>query len=64
MIDTLSHTFCRRSPTYKHEPNWQTMSIPEEAADDEFLHGVVDVNCKHCGLSGAVRVNEQEINWE
>lgn len=54
---------CPKSPT-GHEPNWDSLTVPPEAITDEFLYGVVDVNCKFCGRSGSVRVNKDEINWE
>lgn len=59
------HTDCEKSPTGKHEPDWLSVAIPQEATSgDPFLQGVIDVNCKHCGLSGSGRVEPDDLNWE
>jgi hypothetical protein len=60
----MHHTDCSKSPIGKHEPDWATLIIPDEASTDEFLLGVVDVNCKHCGMSGSARVDPDTISWE
>ena len=52
---------CKKSPTGYHEPDWKSISV--EVDGDTY----VDVNCKHCGMSGCVG-NEKtllaDINWE
>lgn len=58
------HTQCSKSSSGKHEPDWLSMSIPTEAASDEFLQVFIDVNCKYCGLSGYARIDPDTINWE
>lgn len=48
---------CPNSQDGKHHADPLSGSFPQEADSDEFLHFVVDFNCKHCGLSGSVRVD-------
>lgn len=47
-----------------HEPDWDTIQIATVVSDEGLP--VVDVNCKHCGLSGSfiLEVHEDNINWE
>lgn len=52
---------CPTSPTGKHEADFNTVARADIAGDD---HWILDVNCKHCGRSGAFRVDPQtEIDW-
>lgn len=48
----------------KHEPDWFTVTHPEEARSDDYLQGVVDVICKKCGASGSLRITPDSIQWD
>ena len=39
---------CPKSPTKKHEPDWNSTSITCD------IDTYVDVNCLHCGRSGCI----------
>lgn len=40
---------CVKSPTLKHEPDWDTVEV---AVDGEAVY--LDVTCKYCGASGCI----------
>ena len=42
-----------------HEPDWETI----QRADCKPPDGIVDVWCKHCGVSGSTAILPAEINW-
>lgn len=44
--------------TCAHEPDWTTIQ-PADGAP-----GIVDVNCRLCGISGSTRVAKDDIDWE
>jgi|SRR5665213_953440 len=41
----------------KHEPDFTSIS------HDVNMSNVIDINCKHCGLSGSVSINSKDILW-
>ena len=41
-----------------HEPDWTTVQRADGAAP-----GIVDVWCKHCGVSGSTIIESTDINW-
>lgn len=47
-----------------HEADPSSISSPPEAGTDVSLEWIVDVNCKHCGRSGSVRIDVEEIQWD
>ena len=49
---------CHKAEDGKHEADPNSASIP---AGSEFL---VDYTCKHCGSSGSLAVNPDDIMWE
>ncbi len=54
-------TQCPDSPTRKHEVDFASLAPRNTNDTDDCL---VDINCKHCGRSGAFRVDSQtEIDW-
>jgi|TARA_Y100000310_G_scaffold262645_1_gene272381 hypothetical protein len=49
------------SPAGQHEPDWHSVSTHY---DGDTLY--IDVNCKHCGLSGCVGTDKtlaEDITW-
>lgn len=53
--------YCPDSTDGKHAPDFETLTKAEIAQPD---HWIMDVNCKHCGRSGAFRLDPQtEIDW-
>ena len=59
-------TACPDSPTHKHVPDFASLS-PRGLDVRTMDHCIVDIACKHCGRSGAFRVDAQtvkrEIDW-
>jgi len=54
-------TQCLESPTGKHQPDFKSISLADVVCDDGCI---LDVNCKHCGHSGAFRIDSAtEIDW-
>ena len=52
---------CNLSANGKHEPEFESIS-PANIAEPN--HWILDVNCRHCGRSGAFRVDlTTEIDW-
>ena len=52
---------CLKSESGKHEADFDTVARADIAMPD---HWILDVACKHCGRSGAFRVDPQtEIDW-
>jgi hypothetical protein len=43
--------------TCNHEPSWATVT------EADGVPGVFDVCCSKCGLSGAFRVTEEQVDW-
>jgi hypothetical protein len=62
--DPYTERWLKAATNCQHEADPLSLSFPEEARGDEFLHFVVDVTCKKCGLSGSVRIDPKEIQWE
>ena len=52
---------CRETEDGKHEPDPGSATVPQQSGETDFL---VDYNCKHCGISGSVRVDPATIQWE
>ncbi len=51
---------CEKSPSGLHEPDWDSLNVNR---DDNIY---IDVNCKHCGISGCVgtqKTLEENICW-
>jgi hypothetical protein len=51
--------YCPDSSTCKHEGEFGSIT----PADIDPEHWIVDINCKHCGRSGSVKIDPAEINW-
>jgi len=53
---------CASSPNWNHEPDWNSVHISHDGG------GVyIDVNCKHCGLSGCIGTEKtltEGISWD
>lgn len=48
---------CRKSESGKHEADPASLAVAQGAT------GIIDMNCLHCGRSGSVAVQLQEVNW-
>lgn len=55
---------CVHSPDGKHSPDLGSIRYSEAAVADMLKECIMDISCRHCGRSGAFRVDLQtEIDW-
>lgn len=52
---------CPKSKNGRHEPDHY--SVQRADHDPGEGHVLVDVNCKHCGRSGACLIAPEDVNW-
>ena len=53
---------CQKSKDGKHEPD--PASIAPAECNAETGQMLVDIWCKHCGISGSVGIEPGDIAWE
>jgi len=61
--DCATEEFCPRSPHFSHEPDPKSVKAADDAGNERGTDWIVDVNCKHCGRSGSVRFDPEEIEF-
>ncbi|MGO8750589.1 MAG: hypothetical protein ACLQNE_31965 [Thermoguttaceae bacterium] len=61
--DCGTAAFCPKSPDFQHHPNPASISAADSAGKERGTDWIVDVNCKHCGRSGSVRIDPDEIEF-
>jgi len=61
--DCDTEAFCPRSPDFRHEPDPASVKAADGAGKGRCTDWIVDVNCKHCGRSGSVRIDPKEIEF-
>lgn len=60
--DQDNPAWCPSSKDRRHKPDFATVGSAEVVQDPD--HWIFDVNCKHCGHSGAFRCDPTtEIDW-
>jgi hypothetical protein len=55
--------FCPKSPDYRHHADPAGIKPADGAGRNRGTDWIVDVNCKHCGRSGSVRIDPDEIEF-
>ena len=61
--DCDTETFCPQSKDYRHHPDPTSIKPADGAGKESGTDWIVDVNCKHCGRSGSVRIDPEEIEF-
>jgi hypothetical protein len=61
--DCATEAFCPKSPDFKHHPDPASIKPADGAGRNRGTDWIVDVNCKHCGRSGSVRIDPAEIEF-
>ena len=61
--DCDTEGFCPRSPDFRHHPDPASVKAADGAGRNRGTDWIVDVNCKHCGRSGSVRIDPDEIEF-
>jgi len=51
---------CQKTESGEHEPDPYSIT---RADVDEGEGCVVDICCKHCGMSGSYKIEDKDINW-
>ena len=54
---------CPDSPDHRHHPDLTSIHSADGAGRDRGTDWIVDVNCKHCGRLGSVRIDPDEIEF-
>ncbi len=61
--DCATETFCPQSKDFKHHPDPASVAPADEAGEGSGTDWIVDINCLHCGRSGSVRIDPDEIEF-
>ena len=61
--DCDTEAFCPKSPDYKHHPDPASIEAADGAGRNRGTDWLVDVNCKHCGRSGSVAIDPEDIEF-
>ena len=62
-MDCDTEGFCPDSEDYRHHPDPASIKPAKEAENDMETDWIVDVNCKHCGRSGSVRIDPDNVEF-
>jgi hypothetical protein len=54
---------CAESPTGRHLPDPRSIRPADGAARNRGTDWLVDVNCLHCGCSGSLRIDPDDLHW-
>jgi len=58
-----TNTFCPHSKDYRHHPDPASVKPADGAGQNRGTDWIVDVNCLHCGRSGSIRIDPDEIEF-
>ena len=61
--DRGTEKFCPKSLDFRHHPDPASVKPAEGAGRNRGTDWIVDVNCRHCGRSGSVRIDPAEIEF-
>jgi hypothetical protein len=61
--DCGTESFCPKSPDFQHHPAPSSIKPADGAGKERGTDWIVDVNCKHCGRSGSVRIDPMDIEF-
>ena len=61
--DCDTEAFCPQSSDFKHDPDPSSIKAADGAGKERGTDWIVDVNCKHCGRSGSVRIDPKDIEF-
>ena len=61
--DYNTEGFCPGSPDFKHHPDPAAIKPVDGAGRNRGTDWIVDVSCKHCGRSGSVRIDPDDIEF-
>ena len=52
-----------QSPDYRHHPDPAGVKPADGAGRNRGTDWIVDVACKHCGRSGSVRIDPEDVEF-
>jgi hypothetical protein len=55
--------FCPKASDFKHHPDPRSISPADGAGRGRGTDWIVEVACKHCGRSGSIRIDPNEIEF-
>ena len=61
--DCDTEAFCPQSKDFRHHPDPASITPADGAGKESGTDWIVDVTCKHCGRSGSVRIEPEEIEF-
>ena len=61
--DCDTGAFCPKSHDFRHDPDPAGIKPADGAGKNRGTDWIVDVACKHCGRSGSVRIDPEEIEF-
>lgn len=47
-----------------HDPDPASITAADGAGRNRGTDGIIDVRCKKCGMSGSMKIDLQEVQWE
>ena len=56
-------TQCADSPTGRHMPDPKSVRPADGAGRNRGTDWLIDVNCLHCGRSGSMRIDPNDLQW-
>jgi len=61
--DCGTEEFCPKSTDFKHHPDPSSIKAADGAGKNRGTDWIVDLSCKHCGRSGSVRIDSDQIEF-
>jgi hypothetical protein len=61
--DCDTEAFCPTSPDFDHHPDPASVKAADGAGKERGTDWILDINCKHCGRSGSVRIDPKDIEF-
>ena len=61
--DCATEAFCPKSPDFRHHPDPASVKPADGAGRNRGTDWIVDVACKHCGRSGSVRIDPEDVEF-
>jgi hypothetical protein len=61
--DCETEGFCPHSPDFRHHPDPAAIRPADGAGRNRGTDWIVDVDCRHCGRSGSVRIDAADVEF-
>lgn len=62
-MDCDTEGFCPNSEDYRHHPDPASIKPADGAGKERGTDWIVEGSCKHCGRSGSLRIDPEDIEF-